>query len=507
MLRTILYLALTIEAICVVNLSGQELSFGELGLQVSSENSDRLYYISFSGFRWLEAYVSCRNLSPSTTTVVHTNSRFAQTTLATINCGGSDTSLTDCRLRRRTGRNYVNITCLADTNRLVGSAGQLADNRVLIKYVFEPDSNLHAWAHLCSSGNAGFDVSAANSYCQNMGYTRARPGRERIVLELGGEDSIETLEEFTCTDGTPFTACTYDRIRDGCQGNNVIAVECENIDTSTVSPTTGSLLSSLTDSSDNTRSSVITSAVLTSSSDSDADINPTTNSQSPSSSDAKSSDIVLRLTTPTTDPTITSITANSSKETIVNINQSMVILGSIIFASIVSIISTSVLVVSICLMKLLKKRKTSKIKHNARPHSGDHIKKNSESIYEVPPIEQHQQQQQQQQLQTNDPQNARPISNVSEGKGYYDRIQGYSAVFAEDIEQSEEGYGAMRECGALSEQTNGHDTNQWRMDSGIEVSPDIHNEYDKLGALNSNPYINLPQDEECIYANINSSMI
>ena len=202
------------------------MKYGPLGAQVAFEPKNgpiAWYYVAEMMFGFDEAVLVCRGLSNSLL-VSYTDNIFGMSDLVEVRCGMRDDNIGDCKLNARRSDRYINVTCLQERGVEGAIAGQLEDNRVLVRVL---EREKYVWGHVCvDSMDQGFDNESADLFCADLGYDRAVKG-EMTSLNLGSEDIIAV--EFTSCDATgSFNECSLSVISESCEGNSVISVQCES---------------------------------------------------------------------------------------------------------------------------------------------------------------------------------------------------------------------------------------------------------------------------------------
>ena len=224
----LVYLLLRLSGCSCQELLEGSIRYGPLGIQVAFEPKKgpiSWFYVAEMMFGLDEAALACRGLSNSLL-VSYTYNQYETSELVEVRCGTSDDLLEDCHFDDRRTDRYINVTCLQETVGNGAVAGQLEDNRVLIRVL---QRERLVWGHVCADDmNQGFDYVSADLFCNDLGYGRAREG-EMASLYLASGNII--VVEFTSCDGTDvFNKCSTSVVSDrgiSCQDNSVISVQCE----------------------------------------------------------------------------------------------------------------------------------------------------------------------------------------------------------------------------------------------------------------------------------------
>ena len=566
--------------------SHPDLRYGELGIQYR-RSGDWYYVDDYYQIRDREAYVLCKELSPDSTFVsFYTTVLNYNVNTVGIRCSYMDDDLDECFVSDvyRYDR-VINITCLDESGLSEGSAGRLpSDNRVLVRYRIR--NTKYGWSHLCSADNPDFGVTEANAYCQDLSYTRAKPGNEITIINVGESLSICAVENFRCSSNDGFTSCYSEEKRNSnpIRNDDIIAVECE-MDTTTssigaaptntfITTTTSTTTTAPTIPTTNPNPTPIpttnptniftttaptiptTNPTPTQTNPTPTQTNPTpttttnptqttpittttptittnpipttmtatttvpttpvvttpaltinarssdTTSLSPTSSNSNTNENIRQTLSTTlpqinTDPTQTIVqhTTNSSEVLAHSGEMSIITIGSLTVATILSIISTATILMFIFVKKMMKKMEKKRIEDKAdvSVESGVHVKKISEH-YKIPPTLQHDQIQ----LNTQHLIVSRPLSSLSEGKGCYDSIQGYCDVT--NTHDQLEYYESPRTNESVTQTPEGEVIYQNISDIALTTETD----YDTLAA--GDLYNNLeclPQYKESVYQNNN----
>ena len=230
------FLLILVLACCFGGNEG-ELRYGELGLQAvtsSGSGSSNWHYVAESMFDFKEATLACNFLTSSTSSLVsYTVNTFEVAELLQIDCGASVVTINDCDSDRIISNQYINVTCLKQSDVPGRITGQLDDNRVLISVV---DGTNSVWAHVCVD-DPGFVNESANLFCINLGY-------DRVVLEeidslsLVGE-KVNVVKFANCIGTSSFDGCSYVLEAGGmvnCLDSRVVTVKCGYIINSTTLP-------------------------------------------------------------------------------------------------------------------------------------------------------------------------------------------------------------------------------------------------------------------------------
>ena len=210
---------------CAWSLEVGDLKIGPEGLQVAflpTTGPIDWYYVAQIGFEFDEAAIACRDLSNSAL-VSFTSNSFRTRDVIRIDCSRDHLRIRECDLRMMPFFRFVNVTCLEDSSAVGRIAGQLEDDRVLVRLL---QRQRYVWGHVCADNmNEGFDSATADLFCINLGYDQAVSGEMR-ELHVGNAD-LTALQMFSCSDASTFNECTFSVSSFSCIGNNVIALQCE----------------------------------------------------------------------------------------------------------------------------------------------------------------------------------------------------------------------------------------------------------------------------------------
>ena len=232
-----LLLILVLAVSCCFGKDGEELRYGELGLQTvtsSGSGSRNWHYVTNSRFDFTEATLACNFLTSSTSSLVsYIVNTFEVAELIEIDCRESDEEISDCDIDTVISNHYINVTCLKQSDVHGRITGQLDDKRVLVNVI---DGTSSVWAHVCVN-DPGFDSESANLFCINLGYDNVIL-EEMDSLSLVGEEIV--VVEFTnCLGTSSFHGCSYMLKAGGmanCRDSSVVTVECGYVTDSTTLP-------------------------------------------------------------------------------------------------------------------------------------------------------------------------------------------------------------------------------------------------------------------------------
>ena len=222
----LLYLLIKVIGYNCQELEEGSVRYGPLGIQIAfdpREGPVAWFYVAEKKFGFDEAVLACRGISNSLL-VSYINHMFEMSDLVEVECGKSDDDLGDCDFDAKRTNKYINVTCLQDSVVEGAIAGQLEDNRVLVRVL---QREKFVWGHVCVDDmNNGFDNVSADLFCSDLEHDSARKG-EMGSLDLGSEAIIPI--EFTSCDGTDsLNECSLSVSSDGsCTDNSVVSVQCE----------------------------------------------------------------------------------------------------------------------------------------------------------------------------------------------------------------------------------------------------------------------------------------
>ena len=199
------------------------------------------YNIDEGGTDYRETYYACRNLS--NTAMVE----YARTDGNIINghnffdleCENIPEDISGCdTLNPTTNTNdrALLVTCLNFTEHDVGDVIQLEDGRII--QLVEFSNGRFVWAHYCFNQNT-WRVPEANLACQSLGFDRVKEGsQKKRISDIRG---VYGLVGVDCQNANAISQCdATPRGGNGrCMGEDVIAIECENLPTMST-PTTAS---------------------------------------------------------------------------------------------------------------------------------------------------------------------------------------------------------------------------------------------------------------------------
>ena len=203
------------------------------------------------GVDYRETYYACRDLS-NTATVEYARTEDVDNghNFFEFECDNLPADINACDDLDPTTYNRgraVLLTCLNFTEYNEGDLLQLDDGRII--QLVEFSNGRFIWAHYCFDGN-NWGVTEANLACQSLGFDRVKEGRQNLRIR---DKRVYGLIDIDCSTAVSFNNCTsvprarndlIENDRDGrCMGNSVIAIECENIPTTSTATTATTTMS------------------------------------------------------------------------------------------------------------------------------------------------------------------------------------------------------------------------------------------------------------------------
>ena len=296
------------------------------GLQILI-NSEWFYVVNTPTFSFMEANFICTEFLDSTFLRYQLVTDPGVNTLTEINCTPRNCSVSNA-LEDLNSQQLVNVTCL-DAPPEEKATTRLRDGSLATLVIVNNES---FWGQFCHYNNNGWDLHTATLACRKAGYTGVFPGKEKLLIV---KSVVFGIEQVNCENATSFEECDYaiavDKGR--CDLDKVIQVECINdeitVPTVSVIPTTTSTVPTTT----NTRSSSPTTSYMGS-------------SQSKTSSFTSSYTTSVHVTTlsPTNSPFL-------------NVNWMFILVGLLLFITLLSIGVVVILVIGCCYC--LKKEKST----------------------------------------------------------------------------------------------------------------------------------------------------
>ena len=203
----------------------------------------------------------CNALSPNNSLVDYSKIDVPHQEVADLTCS-DNAIITDCGIGIDNSENKIlNLTCMSSDGLQQGTLRQLDDGRIL--YLYKPDKiNYLVWAHICNENNNGWDVQAANLYCQGLGFENVVTGQFKV--KFGDKVKVFGLVGFDCSQATNFSECSFSP-RWGnskkCHKDEVVKIQCENlITTPTTTPSTPSTTPEVTEQPSSSTSQTTTPA-------------------------------------------------------------------------------------------------------------------------------------------------------------------------------------------------------------------------------------------------------
>ena len=187
------------------------------------------YDLRLSRFDYRETFYACKNLS-DTAMVEFTGMRneggFRQFNLRCNNLPNDVSGCDTTEPSSVVGR-VVQLTCLNYNDYNEGDVLQLEDGRII--QLVEFSNGKFVWAHYCFE-ESNWGVLEANLTCKSLGFDRVKEGSEKMRIN---NKRVYGLINIDCDMAKSISQCISTPVINNarCDGESVIAIECENIPT------------------------------------------------------------------------------------------------------------------------------------------------------------------------------------------------------------------------------------------------------------------------------------